>query len=282
MKRLFTLVLLLSCFLGASFADQVDVLTSGMEGNQILSIQEILKSEGFYTGELDGIFGHGTELAVCAYQEAHKLLADGMVGKETLAHMFELTDHDHSHDGDEGLEEDSTDQTAQVVSRGQLRRFEQTGAYLDWWKDIYNKMLFPDDEILIRDFETGQTFNVVAIAGTNHMDVEALTYEDAQIIQTLWGGDYSWSRRPVIAYLDGRAVAASLNGMPHAGRDDKPYTAYVYNRSAGYGYGYNYDKIKDNDFEGVICLHFKGSLLHKNAVQDSKHQATVRKAAGLE
>ena len=280
MKRLLTLIFLLCCFLGASFAEDVDVLRSGMESDQVRSIQEVLSSEGFYTGELDGIFGHGTELAVRSFQEAHKLLADGIVGKETLAHMFELGDHDHDEDKESG--ENLTDIMSEVVSRGTAERFAPTGAYLDWWKDIRNKMLLPDDEILIRDFETGQTFNVVAIAGTNHMDVEALTYEDAQIIKTLWGGDYSWARRPVIAYLNGRAVAASLNAMPHAGRDDKPYKEYVSNRSAGYGYGYNYDKIKGNDMEGIICLHFKGSLLHKNAVQDSKHQAAVRKAAGLE
>lgn len=280
MKRLLTVVFLLCCFLGAGFAEDVDVLKFGMESAQVTSIQEVLKSEGFYIGELDGIFGDGTEFAVRAYQEAHKLLADGIVGKETLAHMFELGDHDH--EKDEDLGENLIDRVSEVVSRGQADRFASTGAYLDWWKDIRNKLLFPDDEILIKDFETGQTFNVVAIAGTNHMDVEALTYEDAQIIKTLWGGDYSWARRPVIAYLNGRAVAASLNAMPHAGRDDKPYTEYVYNRSAGYGYGYNYDKIKGNDFEGVICLHFKGSLLHKNSVQDGKHQAAVRKAAGLE
>lgn len=283
MKRLLTLVFLLCCFLGTSFADDMDVLKSGMESNQVASIQEVLKSEGFYTGELDGIFGDGTESAVRSYQEAHDLLADGIVGEETLAHMFELGDHDHNHDEDENREDSLTeDLSSEIVSRGQANRFASTGAYLDWWKDIRNKLLFPDDEVLIKDFETGQTFNVVAIAGTNHMDVEALTYEDAQIIQSLWGGDYSWSRRPVIAYLNGQAVAASLNGMPHAGRDDKPYKEYVYNRSAGYGYGYNYDKVKDNDFEGVICLHFKGSLLHKNSVQDGKHQAAVRKAAGLE
>ena len=77
-------------------------------------------------------------------------------------------------------------------------------------------------------------------------------------------------------------MAASLNGMPHAGRDDLPYKEYVSNRSLGYGYGYNYDKIKNNDFEGVICLHFKNSTLHKSGSRDSKHQAAVKKAAGLE
>lgn len=279
LRRLITVVFLLCSFLGAGFAEDVDILKVGMESDQVASIQEVLKSEGYYTGEIDGLFGGGTEQAVRAYQHAHQLVADGLVGKKTLSHMFELDAHGHDTETEETTR--VADLANELVSRGQGNR-TAVGAYLDWWKDVRNKLIFPDDELLIRDFETGQTFNVVAIAGSNHMDVEALTYEDAQTIKTLWGGDYSWARRPVIAYLNGQPVAASLNAMPHAGRDDKPYKEYVYNRSAGYGYGYNYDKVKGNDFEGVICLHFKGSLLHKNAVQDSKHQAAVRKAAGLQ
>lgn len=279
MKRLLSVLFLLVCFSAANFADVAadEVLKVGVTSEQVKLIQEVLAAEGYYTGELDGIFGKGTKESVVAYQEAHQLAADGIIGKETYAHLFELGEHEHEEDND--AEKAQVQQV--VVSRGGAGRTTAPGAYLDWWKEIRNKLLFPDDEILIKDFRTGRQFYVVAIAGTNHMDVEALTYEDAQIIKELWGGDYSWARRPVIAYLDGQAVAASLNGMPHAGRDDKPYQEYVSNRSQGYGYGYNYDKIKGNDFEGVICLHFKNSLLHKNAVKDSKHQAAVREAAGL-
>lgn len=279
LRKLISVLFLMLCFCAVNFAD-IDtrqLLEEGSESKQVELVQEVLAAEGFYEGAIDGVFGSGTKVSVMAYQEAHELVADGIVGKETLAHLFDITDHNH---GSTHAHE-STESQEVVVSRGVARNAVAPGAYLDWWKDIRNKLVFPDDEILIKDYETGREFRVVAIAGTNHMDVEALTLEDAKIIQDLWDG-YSWERRPVIAYLDGQAIAGSLNGMPHAGRDDKPYTEYVYNRSGGFGYGYNYDKVKGNDFEGVICLHFKNSLLHKNSVKDGKHQAAVRKAAGLE
>jgi len=279
LRKLVSVLMLLMCICAANFGavDTGEVLKVGTESNQVQLIQEVLKAETYYQGEIDGIFGLDTKGAVIAYQRAHELMADGIVGKQTLTHMFELSEeHEHEHEVEERVETSET-----VVSRGNDGRSVPFGAYLDWWKDIKGKLIVPDDEVMIRDFETGRTFYVVAIAGSNHMDVEALTYDDAQIIQELWGGDYSWARRPVIAYLDGQAVAGSLNGMPHAGRDDKPYKEYVSNRSVGFGYGYNYDKVKGNDFEGVICLHFKNSLLHKNRVKDTKHQAAVRKAAGL-
>lgn len=274
---LFLLVLL--CTTNFADADTSQVFKMGSDGEQVAIIQEVLASEGYYNGVIDGVFGKATHQSVLLYQEEHELIVDGIVGENTLNHLFNGVAHSHLETIENYVIPDLKEET--VVSRGLARDAVPAGAYLDWWKDIRNKLLFPEDEILIKDFETGVEFKVIAIAGTNHMDVEALSYDDAQIIQNLWGG-YSWERRPVIAYLDGQAVAASLNGMPHAGRDDKPYTDYVSNRSGGFGYGYNYDKVKGNDFEGVICLHFKNSLLHKNSARDGKHQAAVKKAAGIE
>lgn len=278
MKRIVLLVvMILMSYQVATFgaSQTTQVLTTGMVNGQVKSVQHLLESEGFYHGEIDGIFGSGTEEAVIEFQEAHGLSADGIVGKDTLNALFSMaSDHE---------EENSHEAVKTVgVSRGLFSRTVPNGAYLDWWSEVHNKLIFPDDEIVIQDYETGRFFKVVAIAGSKHMDVEALTIEDAHIIKELWGGEYSWDRRAVIAYLDGKPVAASLNGMPHAGRDDLPYKEYVSNRSQGYGYGYNYDKIKNNDFAGVICLHFKNSTLHKSPTKDSRHQAAVRKAAGLE
>lgn len=278
MKRIVLLLvmILMSCQVATFAASKTtQVLTIGMFNEQVKSVQHLLESEGFYDGEIDGIFGNGTKEAVIQFQEAHGLSADGIVGEDTLATLF-ATSSDH--------EEEAHDEVAEAVavSRGIFSRTAPNGAYLDWWSEVYNKLIFPDDEIVIQDYETGRFFKVVAIAGSKHMDVEALTTEDAHIIKELWGGEYSWDRRAVIAYLDGKAVAASLNGMPHAGRDDLPYKEYVSNRSQGYGYGYNYDKVKNNDFAGVICLHFKNSTLHKSPTRDRRHQSAVRKAAGLE
>lgn len=50
---------------------------------QIYTIQRILKLMGYYTMDIDGSFGSGTEMAVKAFQQDKKLEVDGVVGKNT-------------------------------------------------------------------------------------------------------------------------------------------------------------------------------------------------------
>jgi len=45
-------------------------------------------------------------------------------------------------------------------------------------------------------------------------------------------------------YVNGRKMAASMAGMPHAGVDSAPANTYVKSRSGGYGAGDNLDSVK--------------------------------------
>lgn len=114
----------------------------------------------------------------------------------------------------------------------------------------------------VLDVYTGKRFQIKRTFGTNHADVEALTTKDTQIIKSIWGG-FSWERRPVIVEFNGRYLAASLAGMPHAGD--------------------SLDGVKNNSMSGVIDLHFRGSRRHKEgniaAVVDPQHQAAIDVAA---
>lgn len=56
----------------------------GMRGEDVQMIQKSLLEKGFYVGEFDGIFGKATLNAVRDFQIANGLIADGVVGKETL------------------------------------------------------------------------------------------------------------------------------------------------------------------------------------------------------
>lgn len=51
-------------------------------------LQSKLKSYGFYSGNVDGDFGQGTEDAVKAFQRANGLTADGKAGSTTLNKLF--------------------------------------------------------------------------------------------------------------------------------------------------------------------------------------------------
>ena len=53
----------------------------------VKQIQTALKNAGFYKSSIDGKLGKQTKNAIKAFQEAHGLKADGMVGKRTIAEL---------------------------------------------------------------------------------------------------------------------------------------------------------------------------------------------------
>ena len=59
----------------------------GSSGAVFTQIQTKLKSWGYYTGTVDGIYGSGTERAVRAFQQKNGLTVDGKAGDQTLAAM---------------------------------------------------------------------------------------------------------------------------------------------------------------------------------------------------
>lgn len=60
-------------------------LKKGAQGERVKALQEVLKSKGFDPGAIDGDFGNGTDAAVIAFQKSEGLLADGIVGSQTLS-----------------------------------------------------------------------------------------------------------------------------------------------------------------------------------------------------
>lgn len=61
------------------------VLKQGSTGTQVKTLQTKLKSWGYYTGSVDGIFGSNTTKAVKYFQSKNGLTADGIVGAKTAA-----------------------------------------------------------------------------------------------------------------------------------------------------------------------------------------------------
>lgn len=78
---------------GAAYMFEVRKIQVGSQGNDVLLAQEILKSRGFYKGNLDKSFGEQTKAAVIAYQEDRKGGAgpvDGIVGEKCWQDMIAL------------------------------------------------------------------------------------------------------------------------------------------------------------------------------------------------
>ena len=57
----------------------------GSTGSTVSEIQQKLLNWGYYSGEVDGIFGSRTEAAVRLFQQKNGLQVDGKVGTQTLA-----------------------------------------------------------------------------------------------------------------------------------------------------------------------------------------------------
>lgn len=167
----------------------------------------------------------------------------------------------------------TTISTEKVIQKPSKPKVEN----LDWWNEA--QYVYPIGSVAeIEDVYTGKIFKMKRTFGTNHADVEALTSSDTEVIKSIWGG-FSWERRPIIVRINGRRIAASMAGMPHAGNDDYPALSEAPNLSDGYGTGQNLDVVKGNDMDGVCDIHFLNSTRHKDgdveAVSDPEHQKNI-------
>jgi len=137
------------------------------------------------------------------------------------------------------------------------KSIEGEGVLLMPWKEV-KKLLKPKMTYTLIDVDTNLMFNVVHRFGTLHSDVEPRTPKDTEILKRIYG-EWSWERRAVVAIINGKKIAASLIGMPHGSQS-----------------------ITDNNFPGMICVHFLGSAVHKTGKVDPQHQAMVKKASFYE
>lgn len=161
-----------------------------------------------------------------------------------------------------------------------IEEVSKYGEILNW--DQAKELIPRGSDFKVIDFYTGESFMLRRSVGTNHADVETLTSEDTKRVKKVWGGDFSWDRRPVIVETKGRRIAASLAAMPHAGDENEPGGKTVNWRSLNYSRGTNLDYVKGNNMDGVMDLHFEGSKGHGNPVENVDHQNAVKIAAGLE
>lgn len=111
----------------------------------------------------------------------------------------------------------------------------------------------------IYDIYTGKVYYVKSFSNGNHADVEPITKEDTSIMKSTFDGVWSWDVRPVLVTINGKTMAASINGMPHAvGVNDL------------------------NGMDGQICIHFKGSKTHNgNVSYTNLHQQVALEAYNL-
>jgi len=210
------------------------LLKRGMKGSAVKDLQQKLKDKGYYHSSVDGIFGPKTEKAVKSFQKAVGITVDGIAGPVTLAKL----------------------NGSSSSSRGNSSSDRGSGSsgLVSWSKA--NQYFPRKSKAKVTDVATGKSFWVYRMGGTEHADVEPLTAKDTSIMKSVYGGKWSWARRAIIVEINGRKMAASMNGMPHGSQT-------IYN----------------NNFDGQFCIHFLGSTTHGSGKVDPDHQAMVKKAA---
>ena len=104
-------------------------------------------------------------------------------------------------------------------------------------------------------FFFNRIFTVKRWAGANHIDAEPKTASDTAIMKEVYGGSWSWARRPVLVKYNGHVYAGSMNGMPHGT-----------------------STISGNNFNGHFCIHFYKSKTHGTKRVDPDHQNAEARA----
>ncbi|MGB9662906.1 MAG: LysM peptidoglycan-binding domain-containing protein [Moorellaceae bacterium] len=131
------------------------------------------------------------------------------------------------------------------------------GEFLDWeWaRWIYNVGAVAT----VTDLDSGLSFQMRHLGGSNHADSEPLTAADTAVMKRIFQGRWSWDTRAILLRVGDRVLAASMAGQPHG-----------------------VETILDNDFPGHFDVYFWNSRSHNTGEIQPQHQANVLHAAGLE
>lgn len=124
---------------------------------------------------------------------------------------------------------------------------------LDWF-EYMNEYFTKYVTIRVIDIYSQKEYFVQRMGGYNHADVQAIDTANMELFKSIYGGEWSWKRRPVWVEIDGKFYAGSTNGMPHG-----------------------FDILKTGE-GGHTCIHFLNSKTHGTKRVDPDHQACVKYA----
>ena len=126
LKRLISVVLVLSLVLAGMSAALADSLRIGSRGDDVTKLQKALQKLGLYSMQVDGVYGQGTFAAVQAFQKKNGLKADGIAGAKTLAKLYggAETSAAPAAEATEGktAAEESKEETAAQAASGTMRQ----------------------------------------------------------------------------------------------------------------------------------------------------------------
>lgn len=183
-------------------------------GEDVKTLQQVLKTMGYYGTRPDGIFNANTASAVRTFQFDYGMAVDGIVNERLVKKINSVAASLRP------LREPTKEQIAdsmpetEAASTESMDRLYRTDAVKMQWSAV-NRIWQQGKSLKVTDIETGISFELMRTGGINHADVEPCTEADANNLREAFSGAWSWQRRPVIVEISYITSAASICGMPH-------------------------------------------------------------------
>ncbi|MCH5287650.1 MAG: peptidoglycan-binding protein [Christensenellaceae bacterium] len=202
-------------------------LKLGSSGQAVTNLVTELKLQGYYTGAITSTYTSEVEAAVKAFQKAKGLTVDGIAGSDTQHALFQTVPKGSG---------SSVDFTFYPVEK------------VDWFTGTINQDWAKGTNIKIYDVKTSIVWTAHRWSGGNHVDAEPLTAADTARLCKIYGVSTAkeisdknlYQGRPSLALVGNHNYACSVYGIPHGGDD----------------------VIANNNFDGMLCVHFTNSKGH--------------------
>ena len=248
---------------GSLFGGNYATLKSGNKNARVRALQTALIALNYLSGSADGSYGKKTKAAVIAFQKANNLTADGAAGKKTLTALEKAYQS-----GEKAASQPAAEPTAAPAAESteaetgsinpKISGPDSGSVQLLSWYDVVKPSVSGGQHLLIYDPSSGLSWTVRVLARGRHCDAEPLTAQDTRTMVKAFGGTNTWNQKGVYVQLpDGRWSVASTHDMPH-----------------------DNGSIKDNDFNGHLCVHFLRTM-EETKQNDPKYgvanQETIRK-----
>lgn len=197
-------------------------LRKGSSGDAVTRLQRELANLN-YTVNTNGTYTSETVAAVKAFQQRNGLTADGIAGENTQKKLYS----GNCVTGDTALP--SLPEGAGKIDPPSKSEIQ----LLHWQRDI-KPTLKSGAKFLVYDPATGLSWTLRLYSPGRHADSEPLTLTDTQVMFKAFGNQNTWNQKPVYVRLpDGRWTIGATHNVPHLS-----------------------GSIKDNGFDGHLCLHF--------------------------
>ena len=273
----------------------------GLRGDvYVYALQTGLKTLGYYTGELDGTLGTGTVAAIRNFQSANNLTADGACGSKTWSAFTAKLGGSGSGSG--------SGSSVVVADFGTVNKVVKAS----WDYGDNGASLFPKNSYAtVMDIATGKVFNIYRWSGGNHADCVPVSTSDTKIMCEIVGFTYNssaptaaqlakikadgdsstvtytwpdfknafggatnigsaWDRRACLLNVDGTVYCVSIYGFPHGFNGTDSFSKAKFPNGTLF--------YVQNNYYGMMCVHFVGSKTHSSTNIDSQHQANIDKA----